>query len=368
MDLRQACKILGLTSKDNKKDIKLKYRELIFKYHPDSLHSDPNSLEKAKEINEAFEILKKNKFKVLYTSSYDSGFKSGFSPDFKTSRQGFYDTDYSYYEEEDFKSRDYRHFKGKDLSNAYTNRDIFESPSKDGIRQDAFIKLARGKYLWEPDKEDFPSFIHSIITETDSLLSDVELASNKGYNPNINYESTRNYFRMRLFHLLAKDFINPIYALRKLLSPSLTTKDGGRIYEIKASLGTVGVDDYYHKLYRLKLGDSLYPSKLKNNRLSVVNNEGISLGNLTIEDDPLLYIVIPILERRLAMVKIKVKDIKNNRAHRPYRIHIGLSLFIKIEKEVLEEEIKIDNYNEYCKKISSNISDLIKEYEEALLS
>lgn len=365
MNLNEAYKLLGVSENDTNKVIKTKYRELIFKHHPDSSDNDEASIKKAQLINEAFDLIKKDKKKhPRGTRGYgaNSGARKTYSTDKDFSN--FYE--YDYYSEADEKRNESHHFRGKTINNAYTSRDIFESPKDSVIRTDGFIKLARGKFLWEPDKEDFECFIHSIILESDSLLKDVELAVGDRLNEDINLESTRNFFRMRLFHLLAKDYVNPIFSLRKILKANQKDENGDRIYEIKANLATVGVDDYYKRLYSLRLGDNLYPSKLKNNRLQVETNTGVTLGNLTIEDDRMLYVVIPILERKLARVKIVVRDINNNRAKRPYRINVGISLFLKIEKEVLEEEIKLSKFEELSKEISEEIGTVLKEYEEAI--
>lgn len=368
MNLKEAYNLLGVSQNDSNKVIKTKYRELIFKHHPDSIDNDETSIRKAQLINEAFDLIKKDKKRAK--ANKNNATNKGTTANRKTYS---YDRDFSnfyeydYYSESEKKKDESHHFKGKVINNAYSSRDIYESSKESVIRTNSFIKLARGKFLWEPDKEDFECYIHSIIQESDTLLKDVELTLGNRINDEINLDSTRNYFRMRLFHLLAMDYVNPIFALRKIIKNYKQDENESRIYEIKANLATVGVDDYYKRLYSLRLGDNLYPTKLKNNRLQVETNTGLSLGNLTIEDDRMLYIVIPILERKLAMVKIVVKSINNNRAKRPYRINVGISLFLKINKDVLDKEIKLDNFDNISKDISEKISVLIKEYEDAII-
>jgi hypothetical protein len=168
---------------------------------------------------------------------------------------------------------------------------------------------------------------------------------------------------MQLFNSFAMSFINPVFSLRKILKANARLDNNDRIYEIHANLSTVGVDDYYKRLYALKPGTVLYPTKLKNNRLTVSNNLGQSLGNLSIKDDRLLYIVIPILKRKLATVRIVVNSIDNNRAKKPYRINVNISLFIKLTSEVLEREIQIEHFNEITKEHAKAIESLLNEYE-----
>jgi curved DNA-binding protein CbpA len=340
MNIDEACKILGVNGNENIKEIKTKYRELIFKYHPDS--PDINDSRKAQLINEAYTSLKSN-YKL--SKNRNRGYNS--SPTHKAESR--------------------HHFNGKDLSLAYCNRNVYERADINVINNDSFINIARGKFLWEPDKEDFDCFIHSCLVEVTSLLESVELAlDSKG----IEYDTLKikPFFQMQLFNSFAMSFINPVFSLRKILKANAKLDNNDRIYEIHANLSTVGVDDYYKRLYALKPGTMLYPTKLKNNRLTVSNNLGQSLGNLSIKDDRLLYIVIPILKRKLATVRIVVNSIDNNRAKKPYRINVNISLFIKLTSEVLEREIQIEHFNEITKEHAKAIESLLNEYENALIN
>ena len=54
---RDYYKILGITTKTPKKDIKKKYRELAKKYHPDSNQGSKEAEDKFKIVSEAYEVL-----------------------------------------------------------------------------------------------------------------------------------------------------------------------------------------------------------------------------------------------------------------------------------------------------------------------
>ncbi len=59
-------KILGITKDATKEDIRLAFRKLARKYHPDVNPNDPQAVEKFKEINEANMILSDDKKRDMY--------------------------------------------------------------------------------------------------------------------------------------------------------------------------------------------------------------------------------------------------------------------------------------------------------------
>ena len=72
-------KILNIPSTATDEEVKKAYRELARKYHPDNYHDNPLAdlaQEKMKEINEAYELIQKQR-KVSSSGSYTSGSYSG---------------------------------------------------------------------------------------------------------------------------------------------------------------------------------------------------------------------------------------------------------------------------------------------------
>lgn len=61
--------VLGLSPTSSFKELKSRYHELAFIYHPDK-NDSIESLEKMKEINEAYSILKSNKSRIEYVKKY----------------------------------------------------------------------------------------------------------------------------------------------------------------------------------------------------------------------------------------------------------------------------------------------------------
>ena len=65
MDNKDYYKIMGLSQDASEKDIKMAYRKLARKYHPD-ISKEPHAEEKFKEMGEAYEVLKDPKKRTEY--------------------------------------------------------------------------------------------------------------------------------------------------------------------------------------------------------------------------------------------------------------------------------------------------------------
>lgn len=78
MNLQEARKILGLSDSSSLDDAKKKYKELSKKFHPD-VNKDPNAEERFKEINAAYDRIKKGDDPINFQNSHQDPF-SGFNP------------------------------------------------------------------------------------------------------------------------------------------------------------------------------------------------------------------------------------------------------------------------------------------------
>lgn len=65
MDYKDYYKIMGVSSNADPKEIKMAYRRLARKYHPD-ISKEPNAEEKFKEVGEAYEVLKDPEKRKVY--------------------------------------------------------------------------------------------------------------------------------------------------------------------------------------------------------------------------------------------------------------------------------------------------------------
>jgi len=58
--------ILGLTPDASEREIKSAYRKFAMQYHPDRNRDDPKSVEKLKEINDAYHVLGNKEKRMAY--------------------------------------------------------------------------------------------------------------------------------------------------------------------------------------------------------------------------------------------------------------------------------------------------------------
>ena len=80
---RDYYRTLGLTLEASAQDIKKAYRKLAMQYHPDRNMGNPESEERLKEINEAYQVLGDEEKRRLYNIQYRQPFENGL----------FYETD-----------------------------------------------------------------------------------------------------------------------------------------------------------------------------------------------------------------------------------------------------------------------------------
>ncbi|KFM65280.1 Chaperone protein DnaJ, partial [Stegodyphus mimosarum] len=79
---------LGLDSSASHKDIKSAYYDLSFKFHPDKNKGSAESVEKFREITEAYETLSNPEKKKVYDENLNSYSRSEYNPDFQRSTFG----------------------------------------------------------------------------------------------------------------------------------------------------------------------------------------------------------------------------------------------------------------------------------------
>lgn len=88
MEYKDYYKIMGVDRNASEKDIKLAYRRLAKKYHPDVNKTDKTAEEKFKEINEAYEVLSDKEKRARY-DEFGAEWKDGGSQGFRTHPGGY---------------------------------------------------------------------------------------------------------------------------------------------------------------------------------------------------------------------------------------------------------------------------------------
>lgn len=72
MEYKDYYRILGVSWKANKGEIKRAYRKLALQYHPDRNSGDKQAEDKLKEINESYQVLSDERRRARYDQIYDS--------------------------------------------------------------------------------------------------------------------------------------------------------------------------------------------------------------------------------------------------------------------------------------------------------
>ncbi|BCJ98939.1 hypothetical protein bsdcttw_19800 [Anaerocolumna chitinilytica] len=303
MTIQEAANILGVLRQDDVSTIKQKFRKMIGQYHPDAVGSDePEHIKKAQLINEAYSILRENLMQGKEIPASTPVWKA------------------------------------KVLENAFTVRTIYMILWEDHKKE--YIEVTRGRYEWDPDLEEFDCLLKSLNQAVLELLEKTEHQNGIFQDYEYDLITQRFPYQVQLFHALAGQYILPVSCLKKLASPIRIDEEGRHIYKFQAFLGTKGDSKIFRVMLKLKSGDLLYADSLKDNRLMLSDEKGGSLGHLSLAEDSLYYVIIPILQKHLAQVKFVVSAMEVKRNIRPYVVRVNIDLFLRMEKM---EGLEIDS-------------------------
>ncbi len=303
MTIQEAANILGVSRQDDVSAIKQKFRKMIGQYHPDAVGSDePEHIKKAQLINEAYSILRENAVQGKEIPASTPVWKA------------------------------------KVLENAFTVRTIYMILWEDHKKE--YIEVTRGRYEWDPDLEEFDCLLKSLNQAVLELLEKTE--HQNGIYQDYEYDliTQRFPYQVQLFHAFAGQYIRPVSCLKKLASPIRRNEEERHIYKFQAFLGTKGDSKIFRVMLKLKSGDLLYADSLKNNRIMLSDEKGVSLGHLSLAEDSLYYVIIPILQKHLAQVKFVVSAMEVKRNIRPHVVRVNIDLYLRMEKM---EGLEIDS-------------------------
>lgn len=279
MDKQEAYSLLGVESGDKLRDVRRKYHLLMHMHHPDVL-SDNGNTNTARQLNEAFEIIK----------------REGISSGIRTVDWGI----------------------GENTS-AYCKRKLY---MEDNLFGDEIIvdTGAYGKYYWQPDMESFRMLLKSLGEAVNGLLDGC---------------GDQGITKAKLLHLLIQEFVDP-YECIGLLYPH--DEDEGcklQTYRIKCQIKPMTGDAD-------RLIDGNAPAiKVKDSRLQVVAGSKVA-GQIMFEEDSLYYLVTPLFLQKAAKAGLHTEGIRNIR--KPYMdatmiLHVDTSKK-KDMTEKINEEIK----------------------------
>ena len=285
MTAEEAGKILGLKPGDTEITLRRKYRRLMRIHHPDSGAADEGSY--ARLVTQAYDLL----------------------------------------------------------------RDTLESAGEAEVGRSAGREAER-KHYWDPDREDFLFFLKSVNAAVSDRLSEIEwemgiYSAEEHPDPGFRAKT-----QMKAFHLLIQEYIRPLSCLRKLdeIAEPVHTEKGktgsgpetSGTAENKSGAGTYGsgsIPEIYRISGRIGAKDGRLPIAaaallagdpaevrfgLRGSRLvAYLAESGAELGEVSFEDDPLYYLVLPLIARGAARAECEGIRIAGSGRHAPAGVNAG---------------------------------------------
>lgn len=379
MNLQQARRTLGITPEDDKTAIKKKYRRLMGQFHPDAQTADhvgaagaSDSIRKAQEINEAYEYLKKHTTVFQRSDAKPKGTGSRRPGGTGTGAESIW------------KDRPPKkpQWTGKCNVKAFCERNVYLRYSMDVAENTdkLYYQAARGRFLWDPETEDFALFVTSLHHATKKLLEQAEektadVIRNTGRNERkggtdarttagkvggetAGYAATDRFaVQSKLFYHLSTQFTDPVMILQKIAKPEKTDETGREIYHFHTSLGADATQAVYRQLTALQTGEAIYPLAFRENKIIVCKQKQYPLGHLSFEDDRLYFSLIPLLQEKLAQVQMRVRKVQVFRKSHPYKVKVDIDLYFRTEK----------NWKEYKGRDRNlEIAEILRKYEDSL--
>lgn len=292
MTVQEAYQILGIRPGAGKNEIKKRYRRLMTQVHPDvTASTQGNYRYSAQEINAAYAIVMKEK--PADPEEVSSGEKRHAAKGKKSAA-----------------------WNAPVNANAFAEREVLQYvEDHDGTVLGTYC-IAKGKYLWRTD-EDFPLFLLSLYKCSKELLD--------GIDENVHRDGTileRQRAQAELTYLLAQQFIDGSALLEELVKKEDTDPAEGTIFYLDAML------ELRNRMVTPKAGEMIYPSRIRNHKLYLKDHAGQELGYLSLSDDRLYYIIIPLFEQKRVQVKVQVAEIK--KVKRQKAGYLNLHLWVRL--------------------------------------
>ena len=271
MDLHEAYRVLGISETDTPSTRKRKYRRLMMLYHPDS--SGDKNIHISQKINAAYEYLKSHEKEL---SAYDV----------------------------------VSNWEAEINENAFCERAVYVDYSfldkRIPIRQ-----VAEGRYLWDPYLEEFSMLARSVAIKTADLIYEYEYDGDEA----------------PLFHLLMQDFIEPLSCARKLGEADETEDRTAYLFT-----GAVGITDtgLLSEIRRMDNGFELF-AEPRGPRVTICNEDGVILGDISYDEDSLYYVVNPLLTMKDDGITVNLQSGELHARRRDLRYAGKLDIAIRIE-------------------------------------
>ncbi len=272
MTLKEAYKILGVSKENTEREIKAKYKKLLIMYHPDSDPAGERSPEDDEKIRQVIEAYKKIR---------ESEGEPYFEP---------YEFTWDAFENK-------RAFSERNIFVQFKIYDEALPPSK----------MARGRFVWDPDMEEFSLFAKSVLEACKEVMTD-QPAPDKVKD---------------IFHLMMQEYVLPADAARKI--GKKIREDGDR--EIYSFSGFIKDELGSSREAKINCGEPLN-IYLSDDRAVVEEIvTGRMLGSVSFDEDELYYVVLPLLEDPKVDAHATITKVDSSRRNIG-RFHVAIELAI----------------------------------------
>lgn len=279
MTLKEAYKVLGASKHDDDREIKTKYKELLIMYHPDS---DPNRKRNPEDDEKIRQVIE------AYKKIRESEGEPSFEP---------YEFSWDAFENKDaFSER-----------NIYVQFKMYDEALP-------LSKMARGRFVWDPDMEEFRLFSKSVLEACKDILTDYQVA--------LAPDKVKD-----IFHLMMQEYVLQADAARKI---------GNKVKEDEISetfsfTGFIKETAAYNRKSKVRIGEPLNIFLREDRAVAEEIVTGKILGSVSFDEDELYYVILPLLddpevEARASITKAETVRRIGSRMHVEIELTIPRSL------------------------------------------
>lgn len=273
MTLKEAYKILGVSKENTDREIKAKYKKLLIMYHPDSAPTrkrNPEDDEKIRKVIEAYRKIRESEDETSYEP---------------------YEFTWDAFENK-------RAFSERNIFFQFKIYDEDLPPSK----------MARGRFVWDPDMEEFPLFAKSVLEACKEVMTDHDVTPAPGKVKDI-------------FNLMMQEYVLPADAARKV-GKLICEDDNLEVYSFS---GFIKDESGTSRESRINCGEPL-KIYLREDRAVVEEIvTGKVLGSISFDEDELYYVVLPLLEDPKVDAHATITKVDSSRRNKE-RIHVAIEL------------------------------------------
>lgn len=301
--LRDAMEILGILPEDSAEAVKRKYRRMLRLSHPDEEHG---SDEEVRRVIAAYETVKRSdgRWQKQRTAA---GWKQKLP---------------------------------KAVPEAFCERTFFRTHDIFGEESGAYA-AGRGRFLWDPDLEEFGLYTRSIRLEALRILQEQEEAAGI-YDPDdLMQDGRRAACLLKIFHLLIQEYIEPWTCLQKIQGecPPAAAAGPPGASQVPAGFadGRIGATDRQRQAAAAYLADPSDRGRallciMEGTRL-YVKIPGVGKALLSFDEDCMHYLYSMMMARGAAIVSARIRSTGRSAANGRWKGQLPVTVRADITDE-----------------------------------